>query len=628
MKQTILFVLLFIVSTGFAQEQFRVNEEAEQLFQQGIELYEFGSFENAAESFETALNINPVHQRTTASYMMAAKSWLQLHEHAQALFLMNNLLKRFPETEYAREAHFTLGVTLYNLNQNNNAAREFFVAIDSTKYDKLTQRSEELLDSLARFVLPLSEVQELLNETTNSNTQQILLRVVAEKTIVEKKEEEQTEPVVKIIKEKTIHVGVLLPLMEKLSAGPVKKAAEDILDGIKIAQEEFEQANEDFSVMLEVKDTERDSIIAKKGTKELAGNNKISVIIGELFSNITQACAPIANEEEIPLITPTANMTGLAAMGSYIFQANADVSMHGKALAQYAVNHLGMTTLAVLAPNNPMIKIITNDFINEAKLLGAKIIASEEYEKSSNDLSKQFIAIRKATANTEPLVSFDARINKALRKKIIQAGAHTELVDSLIDRRGKIPVSRLFGTNGLRKAESLKLKIINPKSHASNVEVPVYAIQGIFVPVVSAEDIGVIASQMTYYNIKTQLLGSAEWYDEAQLESQRRYLNGVIFCSDYFIDDSDESVIAFQNQLKRRATKYSLFGYDVMKMLLSCFEGGATSRQQVRDCLNGVQQWEGLHSMISLKPNRVNRVMQILQFKDGEVKRVREIIVD
>jgi ABC-type branched-subunit amino acid transport system substrate-binding protein len=133
---------------------------------------------------------------------------------------------------------------------------------------------------------------------------------------------------------------------------------------------------------------------------------------------------------------------------------------------------------------------------------------------------------------------------------------------------------------------------------------------------------------MTYYNIKTQLLGSAEWYDEAILETQRRYLNGVIFCSDYFIDDSDDATIAFQSKLKRRPTKYSLFGYDVMKMLTSCFESGAVNRDDIRDCLANVQQFEGLHSLISLKPNRVNRVMQILQFKDGEVKRLQEVVID
>ena len=103
LQSVLIFIFILSVSLSVAQENFRYNEEAEQLFQQGIELYEFGSFENAAEAFEQALNINPVHQRTTASYIMAAKSWLQLHEHAQALFLMNNLLKRFPETEYARD---------------------------------------------------------------------------------------------------------------------------------------------------------------------------------------------------------------------------------------------------------------------------------------------------------------------------------------------------------------------------------------------------------------------------------------------------------------------------------------------------------------------------------------------
>ncbi|MBI5216631.1 MAG: ABC transporter substrate-binding protein [Ignavibacteriae bacterium] len=629
MKHTFYFFISVVcISFGVAQENYRYNEEAEQLFQEGIVFYDSIAYENAADAFEQALNINPVHQRTTACYMMAAKSWMQLHEHAQAMFLMNNLLKRFPETEYAREAHFTLGSAYYYLNLNKNSAREFSLALDSINEDGRTKRALEILDSLARFVLPLSEVQELRDEISNSLVQSLFSKILEERTIVLQKEDEAKESNKKQLKNKVINIGVLLPLMENVASSPAKKASEEVLDGIRIAQEEFEQANDNVSIVLDVRDSERDSNIAKKQMRELSNNDDNSVIIGELFSNITQSCVPIAEDEEIPLITPTANMNGLAGMGKYIVQANADISMHGKALAQYAVNHLGMTTLAILSPNNPNSKIITKEFIDEATRLGAKILASEEYEKSSNDLSKQFIALRKATANSEPLVSFDMRVNKAFRKKILQAGANAELVDSLIETKGKIPVSRLFGANGLRKAESLKMKIINPKSHASNVEVPVYAIQGVFVPVAYPEDIGVIASQMTYYNIKAQLLGSAEWYDEAILENQRRYLNGVIFCSDYFIDDSDDATISFQNKLKRRPTKYSLFGYDVMNMLTSCFESGAVKRDEIRECLENMQHFEGLHSMISLKPNRVNRVMQILQFKDGEVKRLREIFVD
>ncbi|MBI3193596.1 MAG: ABC transporter substrate-binding protein [Ignavibacteriae bacterium] len=629
MKQTVLYIIFFLcVSEGTAQENFRYKEEAEQLFQEGIVFYDSASYENAADAFEQALNINPVHQRTTACYMMAAKAWLQLREHAQTMFLMNNFLKRFPETEYAKEARFTLATAYYYLNLNKNSARAFSFAIDSINNDARTTRAIELIDSLSRYVLSKAELQELQNEISNEKARTILSKVIEERTLAKKKEKESEEPIKKELKNIVINVGVLLPLMEKVASNPAKRAAEDILDGIKIAQEEFEQANDNVSIVLDVRDTERDSNIAKKQAKELSNNDANSVIIGELFSNITQSCASIANEGKIPLITPTANMIGLAEIGKYVFQANADISMHGKVLAQYAVNHLGMTTLAVLSPNNPNIRIITKEFIQEATRLGAKILASEEYETSSNDLSKQFIALRKATANSEPLVSFDMRMNKAFRKKILQAGANEELVDSLIETRGKISVSKLFSANGLRKAESLKMKIINPKSHASNVEVPVYAIQGVFVPVVSPEDIGVIASQMTYYNIKAQLLGSAEWYDEAILETQRRYLNGVIFCSDYFIDDSDEAVVAFQNQLKRRPTKYSLFGYDVLKMLTSCFESGVVKRDEIRKCLENIQHFEGLHSIISLKPNRVNRVMQILQFKDGEVKRLREIFVN
>lgn len=616
---------MFISASGNAQEQFRHNAEAETLFSRGLEMYHAGSFENAAELFETALNINPIHQRTTASYLMGAKSWLSIREEAQAMFLLNNFLKRFPQSEYAREAHFTLGTTYFLLQEYTSSVKEFLNVLQPGVRDERTIKSELILDSLVRFVLSPSETKELSDETQNDFLKELIAR---NETALSSDPESSPPPVPKRRKTKTIGIGALLPLMSASSGSSIKKAAEEVIEGMTIAQAQFEETDTEIEIVLDVKNTELDSFLAKNIVKEFSSDNNTVALIGPLFSNMVQACVPEASAGKIPLVAPIANTVGLAGMSEYIFQANADLAMHGKALAHYAVKQLAMTSLGVIAPNNPTANTLTSAFIAEAKRLGANVTAHETYEKISDDLSQKFLALRKSNVRSEPQVSFEKKISGSLRKRIIKAGASATLVDSLIASRGRVPVSRLFETNGLKTARALNLTIINPRSTASNMELPISTIQGVFAPVASSDDIGVIASQMMYYNIKAQLLGSAEWYDESQLEIQRRYAEGVIFCSDYFMNENDPAFISLQQQLRKKPTKYTLFGYDTMNLILSCIERGSITRESLRDCLSNIQFWEGAHSTVTLSKGRVNRVVQILQFDEGVVQRVTEVTVE
>ncbi len=620
-----LFGIVLFSTLCRAQEEFRYSPIAETLFVKGLELYNAGEYENAAESFEIAVNINPVHQRTTASYLMAAKAWLQVQEQAQAMFLLSNLLKRFPESNYAQDAHFTLGTAYYLLNDNKAAVNEFLITIEINQDEHLTGRSKDLVDSLITFVLTPAERDELKNETGNEYVQSILERIAQTPPVEDQPIEQPQEPIVRKPKSRTIEIGALLPLMGSVQSSAVKRASEDILDGMKLALTPFNESDSDIEISLLVKDTERDTFPAIKFLHEFIGNENCLAVVGPLFSNTVFACAPHANDGKLPLITPTADAIGIAATGPYIFQTNADIALQGKAAARYIVDQMGLTNLAVIAPRDPQIRILTNEFIAEAKRLGATITANESYASSSDDLSKQFTALRQASAGAEPMVSFEKKISSAVRKKILATGFPETALDSLIDTKGRIPVSKLLGSNGLRKAEAMKLKIIDPRKAASkDMDTPVTTLQAIFAPVVSSEDLGVIASQVTYYNIKTQIFGNSEWYDEAQLEPQKRYTRNAMFCSGYFIDNEDLTIQSIRQQLKKKLTKYTVLGYDAMNLIIDCIKKGSRSREEIRACLSEIHDWPGLHSTINLSGGRVNKTVQILQF-NGEVRRVTEI---
>ena len=96
----------------------------------------------------------------------------------------------------------------------------------------------------------------------------------------------------------------------------------------------------------------RDPAVAARLTKELAADQEVIGILGPMFSSTTLTAARAAQEAAIPLISPTANANGIAALVQFVFQANPDYEMRGRAMARYAVGKLGFRTMAVLAPSD------------------------------------------------------------------------------------------------------------------------------------------------------------------------------------------------------------------------------------------------------------------------------------
>jgi branched-chain amino acid transport system substrate-binding protein len=375
----------------------------------------------------------------------------------------------------------------------------------------------------------------------------------------------------KLTQSNTLRIGVLLPLMNNQQGGPVKSIAEEMLGGMEFALSEYRaQAKSSPAVVMDVKDDERDSVLAMSITREFVSSNDVVGIIGPLFSEMVDACAPVADHAGMPIISPTATSDGIAAIGPHVFQANPDFAMRGKAMARYAVQQLGYTSLAVLAPDEPMGRTLTRSFVKEAEQLGASLVAEEYYASGATDLREQFTNIRTAG-----------------------------------------------------------LKIQGTTSLPDDFDESVTSIQGIFLPVSSPDELSIIASQMKYFNIQAQILGSGEWYDPNQLETHRRDLDGALFTSDWYVSDQDSALLEFRSsysaQTKKPATRYTLVGYDVCQLLLHQIESGSTTREKLTAALSAVRNFRGLHSKITLIHGRVNSDVYILRLINGDIEQEMEV---
>jgi ABC-type branched-subunit amino acid transport system substrate-binding protein len=431
-----------------------------------------------------------------------------------------------------------------------------------------------------------------------------------------------------------VRIGVLLPLMKSSPESPAREIGVGLLNGIEFATEEY---NSDPSVRvkvtLDVRDTERDPLATTRIVQELTANSGILAIVGPAFSNPALAAVGLANARGVPLITPTANSNGIASVGLNIFQANPDYETRGKAMARFAVQRLGHRTFAVLAPIDTYSKYMAESFMREALRLGARIVASEWYQRGASDFSMQLRNIRRtALADAgPPLIAFSGRMSREVVAGLVHLGVPVERVDSLLSQGAVVDAERLLGPRARFLMDSLGIEPRVTEVPVDSMESAVTSIDGFYVPIGMPEEIGAVASQIVYFNFETTLLGSGEWNSVPELDANKRYCTDVFFESDSYVDSSDPAYASFVDRYfrryKDRPGRNTLYGYDTMSLILSVIRSGAAQRAHLARDLALVKEYKGLHSRIGFSGDRVNSWLRILKFDGERIVPVEEIDV-
>jgi len=210
--------------------------------------------------------------------------------------------------------------------------------------------------------------------------------------------------------------------------------------------------------------------------------------------------------------------------------------------------------------------------------------------------------------------------------KLLQYGVPQRTLDSLVERGATASVSFLLGPNGKRVADSLRIptQYIRPK--VDSLAIPVKTVDVLYLPIASPEEIGVVSSQVRYFNFQSTLLGGGEWNELFELEQHRQYTNGIIFPSDSYWSEGDEQYRAFaarfEHRFGKKPNRNALYSYDAMKALLKVIADGARQRQEIAFSLSGMRSFPGVHSFISFTSGRVNGVLSILQYRGRSITRL------
>ncbi len=648
---------LFFVSFPASGRTFSVGDSlvyraaAERQFVQAMKYFTARQYSEAVKSFLDILKDYPHNHRSTGAYIMAAKSYYRLGNYRESIRLLRNFVDLYPESEYVDDALYILGLDDFRLQRYEDAAEEFVAACDATRDAKLLERSEAMLDMLAQSNLPLGKLQllqsdarrdevkaligvrlaEKLFQQGDARTARELLRSLATVPVKNRYAQATAALLEKIEKGGMTKIGAVLPLMLKSDQPAVREIGAQLLEGMQYAVDEYNLTTLP-KVYIEIRDSERDPSVAARIVSELCSDEKIAAIVGPAYSNEAFASVGIANARGVPIISPTATANGIAAIGPYVFQGNPDFEVRGRAVAQYALEKLGARQFAVLAPSE-LSKQVVDAFLDEVAKGGGEIVDVQWYKPGETDLRVQLTTMRqRAMEKAEPvLIDFSSRKGGLKNEdfiKMLQWGVPQRIIDSLTERESSVPINFLFGENGKQIADSLGLPTLRVHVKTDSLSNPVRNIDALFLPIASAEEIGIVGSQLRYFNFQTQLLGTGEWYDLGELDRSRDYINGVVFSTDSYWNEKskDYQLFAgkFERALKKKPSKNTLYGYDAMRIVLEAIKNGALYRNDIAAALVKLQNFSGVHSRISFG-QRVNTVVTLLQFNRRVVKKLGEI---
>ncbi len=569
--------------------------DVEVTFSEGVNEYRNQKYAQATKIFEGLLNQSPTHQRITAVYLMLGKCYYKLESYKKSIFILKDLINKFPQSNYVDDAHYSLGFSYYASGEYVNSLNEFLYLAGNSKEKKLIEKSRNNALKIIENNITFNELQAIKENTKGKIANAILTiklsqrylehgdrdqAVLLLKNYVEQYPDSPYLGTVKQLLARTniavqfteVIVGVILPL-----SGDYNEQAKAVLAGIQYIQKKFNDTSA-VKIRLVVKDSEGDMVKAVKAAQELGRDNRIVAIIGELEQDKTVAIAAVIDGLNIPLIAPTTSGNGVASLNKYTFQVTTDLENRSRLLAKYAMENLGLKTFATLAPADDYGKDMTDSFASTVDQLGGKIIAEKWYYSDTQDLKRQFKSIR------------DLGFNLANK-------------DSLV---------RLYS----RAIDDFRLE-----------KVPVISINGIFFPCYTA-DIQYIAPQYAFANIRAQIFGSEYWYDFEKLRSNQKYVDGIIFCSNYYFDETNPEFIKLRNDfrlvMKRTPEIMEFYGCDAMRVLADAISHKQSTREEIRNHLDNLENFPGIKGPITFKNNnRVNAEVRILTFKNGRIELLR-----
>jgi branched-chain amino acid transport system substrate-binding protein len=261
----------------------------------------------------------------------------------------------------------------------------------------------------------------------------------------------------------------------------------------------------------------------------------------------------------------------------------------GAKIARYAMDNLNIRDFAIIGPSTDYASALASGFRKEVEKSGREIVLEETYEEGTKDFKVQFDNLK--------------------TKLVMRKQQRTAVEKSLAGDAQPSPKT-------------------DPKLVAAADSG--YEIGGIFLPAES-EDVVMLAPQVAYHRIKTQLLGSTGWHNQKTIVDGKEYVNNALFSSNLQAGlpetkEWQDFRALYRSRFGSDPDRVAALGYDAAALISVALKeaGSSASASQIQQALASIKNYKGASGPISFDPEkRINTEASIIKIKDKQFIRVQ-----
>lgn len=191
-----------------------------------------------------------------------------------------------------------------------------------------------------------------------------------------------------------VRVGVFFPL-----TGVQSSFGNDAIRGAQLAVDQVNRAGGIFDgrpVRLEVRDTKSQAETNKEVVEELAKDQGIPLLVGEIASARSIEAAVIAQKHGVPMLSPASTHQDVTAPGDMIFRVCYAEPFQGAAMARFASSIKASRAAILLEEGNPYSQGLASSFRDHYVKGGGMIVAEKTFKAGDLAFVEQLEAIKAA----------------------------------------------------------------------------------------------------------------------------------------------------------------------------------------------------------------------------------------
>lgn len=569
--------------------------------------YQNGLYEEAYKKFNSLSARYALDGYNSVFRFMAAKSLYEAGECGPALSLFDKYVNDFPRSRFAVGAYVLKGHCLYKQGNLLDAASAYISGFDLDRRNPDAELALANLKPLIDRGLSIDELEQLSAEHPASSLAEEIRFSLAGRELrsgryrsgikslqsylrgfPRGKHTSEVKDLLDQYSEKAadIHViGLLVPV-----TGHYDEFGRSMVEGARLAMKLYSPDSSDTELL--IKDTQGDPVIATERAGKLAAEEPVAVV-GPLRSESSVGAAVVLNNEDIPIITPTASESGISSLGPNVFQISPAIERLGQAMATYAVNELGITEFAIISPDDVGGMSVSKAFAQTVYRLGGEVVSASYYTTGATDFKQQIKPLR------------DILLMKT--EELLAAG---EIDSSAYIEKYEMQYDPAVGDS------------VNAPKMLDMDDWPV-SLGALFLPGYP-DELKLLIPQIRYHIIRTRFLGADGWDSADLIREVSRYVGDAVFATDFHAGSDEapwvEFSAAYQNQFGHRPDKVAALTFDAVALVLKGLSRGADSPEKMREYLSGIEGYQGASCRITFKgTGRANNEIRIYSVNGGKV---------